>query len=47
MSAALIARMAQKIGCAPFQMKSMIKRTPELKTYYHEVRAKVIMEIGA
>ena len=44
---AIIARMAQKIGCAPFQMKSMINRTPELKTYYHEVRAKVIIGMAA
>lgn len=44
---AIIERMAQKVGCAPFQMKSMIKRIPELKAYYHEVRAKVITEAAA
>jgi hypothetical protein len=42
----IIAKMAASTGYAPFQMKSMIKRIPELKAYYQQVREQVIIEMA-
>ena len=43
---AIIAKMAKSTGYAPFQMKSMIKRIPELREYYKQVRAEVIASMA-
>ena len=43
----IINKMAAGTGYAPFQMKNMIRRCPELKAYYHQLRETVIKEMAA
>ena len=43
----IINKMAAGTGYQPFQMKNMIRRCPELKAYYHQVRETAIKGIAA
>ena len=43
----IISKMAAGTGYQPFQMKNMIRKCPELKAYYHQVRKTVIEGMAA
>ena len=43
----IISKMAKEVRVQPFQMKSMIKRCPDLMDFYKDLRAKVISERAA
>lgn len=43
---AIIEKMAHETGYQPFQMRSMIERNPELKTFYQNMRKTVLEEMA-